>query len=1375
MRRTRVIGLAFAAACVLGGATSSTALAIPEFVKGVGAGVTIHGSMKLIAGVKTITCLESSGEGEVKSGAEVTIKKITYKACSGASCPATIETAPLLGVLGETSESKTGDGLALKAQAAEEPIAHFTCGSESVKVEGIVIGEVKPVKTESKSGEIVFAETSGKQAIQKQTSSKGKEETTLKAFGVKAILVTTLENSYTKAVEASGGSYMPAPEENYGPENSAVLKKPKCPCGEPVNNANGNLTESQTDLSIGGRGPGLVMTRSYNALLAAEAKEAGAFGYGWTGPYSAHLTIEEAAGTATVHQNNGAAVVFHSSGGKYVPGSWVEATLVKSGLVYVYTLPNQTKLEFNATGQLTKEVDREGNAITLAYNAEKRLETATDGDSRKLTFKYNAGGQVESIKDPMGHLVEYAYESGNLKSVTIEPKARWKFEYNASHGITKLTDGRGDSTTTEYDASHRVIKQVLAGHERKWKYGTNETAVVEPNGAETVEKFNEDGEPTEVTRAKGVSALETTTKYEYNSAYQLTKLTDGNKHVTEYGYDSEDNRTSEKDPNGDEKKWTYDKTHDIETETTPEGEKTTIKRNAKGEPEQIERPIGTETQIVEYKYNEKGDLTEMIDPLKHATKYTYDAAGDREVETDPESNERKWKYNEDSQETEETDPRKFTTKTERDEQGRPLKITDPLGHATEFKYDGDGNVESETDRNKHTTKYTYNEENLRTKLEQPNKTVIETEYDSEGEMTARKDGNGHTWKYERNKLEQITEEEDPLKRKTKKEYDLAGNLKKTEDAEKHTVEYTYDESNRRKAVKYSTGKPSEVTYEYTKDSKVKKMTDGTGTTENTYDKLDRLTEYKNGAGKVVKYEYNLVNEPTKITYPNKEAVTRAYDKDNRLEKVTDWNSRTDTFGYNADSQLASVTYPAESKYEDKYAYNEDGQMTEVKLILAGETVGFQTYTRDNDGQLKKTTNKAFPGAEIIEYEYDANNRMTEAGGLAYEYDNANNPTKIEGKGPYTYNAADELETGPETTYTYNEDGRRTETKPTKGPATTYGYDQAGNLTSLKRPEEGEVKKIEDSYTYDGDNLRQTQTLNGVKSNLTWDTAESEPRILSDESNFYIYGPENLSIEQITSGGATEWMHHDQQGSVRAIMYASGELAASYTFNPFGSLNSSLYGPNSTFLRYDDQYNSLDNGTIYLRARTYDTATAQFLSVDPAVSTTGEPYAYGQDDPVNETDPTGEQYLVYAGNALLQAGGYRFAYPVFYPYYPGYFGLPSNAYPPTFYFPIGDGVVAQTYYPSVGAIESVYLSPTLSIYTQSYPFQNFQYMNVALPVGNFQQTTCPFFTQSSFNLPGYSGTQVSLAFGLSQSYLSTPFGSVLTTNIPGFGPIQQFGP
>ena len=43
---------------------------------------------------------------------------------------------------------------------------------------------------------------------------------------------------------------------------------------------------------------------------------------------------------------------------------------------------------------------------------------------------------------------------------------------------------------------------------------------------------------------------------------------------------------------------------------------------------------------------------------------------------------------------------------------------------------------------------------------------------------------------------------------------------------------------------------------------------------------------------------------------------------------------------------------------------------------------------------------------------------------------------------------------------------------------------------------------------------------------------------------------------------------------------------------------------------------------YLLHRYYDPATAQFLSVDPAVAATGSAYGYVDGDPLNSTDPSG---------------------------------------------------------------------------------------------------------------------------------------------------------
>jgi RHS repeat-associated protein len=1025
--------------------------------------------------------------------------------------------------------------------------------------------------------------------------------------------------------------------EDFGGKEEAEPNHKHCLIGYPVNCATGNQVVTQTDLSVGGRGPMLGLKRTYNSQLAATQPSHGPFGFGWTSSYSAHLELKNEGTKATVYQENGGTVTFTLEWGTWhAPNGVKQATLAVEGTGYVYTLPDQTKLHFNEAGKLTSEEDRNGNAITLAYNAEKQLESATDSAGRKLTFAYNAEHEVESVKDPMGHTVKYTYESGNLMSVTQpgEVALRWQFKYDAAHELTSETDGREHTITTEYNGQYQVISQTDAmGRKRKWEYATTEegiteTKITEPNGSVTAEVFNTTGEPTSVTHAFGTPIAATTTN-EYNSYGELTATTDPNKHTTKYGYDEAGNKTSEKDANENETKWTYNATHDVETMTTPKGEVTTIKRDAHGNPEVIERPAPeSKTQKTTYKHNEKGDLTEEIDPLEHKTKFEVDTYGDRKSETDPEGNKRTWEYNEDSQETAMVSPRgnitggkpaEFTTKTERDAQGRPIKITDPLAHTTKFTYDGNGNRATVTDGNSHTTTNTYDADNEQTKVEAPNKAITETGFDAAGQVTSQTDGNKHVTKYVRNLLEEVTEVEDPLGHKTAKEYDAAGNLTKLTDPKLRTTTYTYDAGNRPTEVVYSSGKPATIKYEYDKDSDRTGITDSTGTSKYTFDQLDRLTETETGHKEKTKYEYDLANEQTKITYPNTKAVTRAFDKDDRLEKVTDWSSNVTKFTYNQDSNQATTVFPTASKDEDKFAYNDADQMTEAKMLKSAESLASLVYTRDGDGQVKTTTSKGLPGEEKPASEYDANNRLTKGSTIAYEYDAGNNPTKI-GTGTYKYNAANQLETGPSLTYTYDELGERTKTTPTSGPATTYGYDQAGNLTSVERPKEGVTTEIKDTYAYDGNGLRASQTISGTTTYLTWDMTEELPLLLSDGTNSYIYGPGGRPVEQISSGGTITYLHHDQQGSTRLLTGSTGTVTGKCTYSAYGT--PTCEGASTTPLGYDAQYTSTDTGLIYLRARTYDPATAQFLTVDPLVGETGAPYNYAGDNPLNKTDPTG---------------------------------------------------------------------------------------------------------------------------------------------------------
>jgi RHS repeat-associated protein len=1067
--------------------------------------------------------------------------------------------------------------------------------------------------------------------------------------------------------------------EGYGASNPAEPNVIRSFEGSGINLGSGDLFQAQNDLSTSGRGPTLELTRYYNSQLAASAKSPGIFGYGWTSTFSATLTINEAAETATVRNDNGSTVVFYLVAGAYKAAPWVQAKLAKEGVSYVYTLPSQTKLFFNSSGQLVNVTDRHGNAITLAYNGKGLLETATDSAGRKLTLTYNVNGQVESVKDPMGHLSKYTYESNNLATVTLpEEKLRWKFGYDASHQLTTLTDGRSHSTTFEYDASNRVkLEKDALEHKRSIEYPSGtEAKVTEPNTSTTVAVFNSALEPTAVTLASGTAIAAKTTS-EYDSSFNLKKVTDPNTHSTEYTYDGEGNRTSEKDGNGNETKWTYNGTHDVLTVTTPKNETTTFTRNASGDPETIKRPAPeAKTQETKLTWAANGDLEEETDPLSHKTIFKYDKYGDEESETDPETDKTTRTYNENGQVVSEVSPRgnevgktpsEYETKIKRDAQGRPEVVTDPLGKETKYKFDGNGNLEVLTNPNGHATTYVYNAIDQRTEVKAANGDISKVAYDSEGDVESTTDGNNHTTKYEHNLLDELTKTTDPLKRETTRTYDAAGNLKELKDAKGRTTTYTYDAGDRLEKIDYSDVGTPDITYKYGKDGEVTEMTDGTGTSKNTYDELDRMTESKNGNAEVVKYEYDLGDEITKITYPNEKAVTRKFDTAGRLESAKDWLGNETKFSYNRDSMPTATTFPATSEDKDEYAYDRAGRIEKTTMKKGAATLASLTYARTGSGQLESLTQTGLPGAEKPTYGYDEKERMTSGAGSTFKYDSANSPIEVAGT-TQKFDEASELKEAGSTKYAYDEVGERVEAKPGTGPVTKYGFDQAGNLTSVSK--EG---SIEDTYAYDGNGLRSSQKISGVKSQLTWDGVSGEvPLLLYDGTNYYLYGPDGTPIEQI-AGTTVAYLHHDQQGSTRLLTNSLGEAKGKYTYTPYGAVEE-FVGSTSTPLGFDGQYRNESTGLIYLRARAYDPKTAQFLTVDPLVDNTGEPYGYAGQSPANNGDPSGlcwcqggnqSQPPLSPGQSLLQwfdslsyaMGGYPPGVP------PPPTQVPPSVYPP----------------------------------------------------------------------------------------------------------------
>lgn len=102
-----------------------------------------------------------------------------------------------------------------------------------------------------------------------------------------------------------------------------------------------------------------------------------------------------------------------------------------------------------------------------------------------------------------------------------------------------------------------------------------------------------------------------------------------------------------------------------------------------------------------------------------------------------------------------------------------------------------------------------------------------------------------------------------------------------------------------------------------------------------------------------------------------------------------------------------------------------------------------------------------------------------------------------------------------------------------------------------------------------------------------------------------------------------FFHQDQLGSTRLLTDEAGTQVASYTFDPYGK-RLAVTGTAATVLEYAGQYRDTETGLYYMRARYYEATTAQFLSRDPIVASTRQPYSYSADNPLQFKDPSGKE-------------------------------------------------------------------------------------------------------------------------------------------------------
>jgi RHS repeat-associated protein len=753
----------------------------------------------------------------------------------------------------------------------------------------------------------------------------------------------------------------------------------------------------------------------------------------------------------------------------------------------------------------------------------------------------------------------------------------------------------------------------------------------------TVTVYNLDGQQKSVTQAGGSGATVTP-------------------RTTSYGYDANSNQTTVTDPRGYTTTSTYDADNEKVMVTDPLGNATLSCYDGIGDVAQTVPPAGVAA----------GNLTPASCPTSYPAGYGQRLAADATTYT----------FNSMGQETAQTTPAPAgqsgtqTTTTSYNADGLPVQVTGPPAsnggpnQVTVTAYNADGNVTSQTTGYgtpaASTTSYCYDPNGNQTSIVSPDgNTSGVAPCETSSPWVVSPSANPTQAAYQTtgsyNSAGQVVSATAPATTAapggttTTFTYDASGDLLTSTDPNGVTTTRTYlTPGGQVASVSYSGSSAHSVSYSYDAQSTMTGMTDATGSSSYTYDPFGELTSATNGAGQTVGYSYNADGEQTGITYPLPASATWAttstvgygYDHADRLTSVTDFTGSQIAITPNADGLPSAQTLGSTGDTVN-YTYDSAGAPSSIAIKNATSTLQSFSYSDAPDGGILSETDVPSSASSPASYTYDAQGRLTSmtpgsGPALNYGFDAAGNLTTLPTGATATYDHAGELTSaalsGTTTNYAYNADGERLTAKQGSATIASGTWNGAGQLTSYAGPAADMT-----SATYNGNGLRASATTGSGTQNFVWDGS----RLLMDSANAYVYAGGGTPAEQVSlSAGTVSYLSTDTLGSVRGIVGPSGSLTASTSYDAWGTPLTTGGLTSSTPFGYAGGYTD-PTGLIYLINRYYDPGTGQFLSVDPAIGKTGQPYGYTGGDPVNATDPNGLWQVGIPSNQDPKWGEFKF--------------------------------------------------------------------------------------------------------------------------------------
>ncbi|MBO6025797.1 MAG: S-layer homology domain-containing protein [Bacteroidales bacterium] len=887
-------------------------------------------------------------------------------------------------------------------------------------------------------------------------------------------------------------------------------------------------------------------------------------GKAWTHNYDMYMNI------VTDEYDNKSYYVFHMQSGslliykqdltKATQGDY--STLTTSGSnKFILKAPDQTVYTFQRFNSnddifyLVKINDRNNNAINIEYENQVehyRVKTVST-QGRSLSFYYKSGTDlVYYVKDPMNRKVYFYYTNAEL---------------------TSIKDAKSQTTSFEYgtmDFEKGLLKRIVLplGNEVYNNYQQRKLTSTQYNNdiptTVNITPSYQSGNTTSVVTQPISNGQSATVTYSINGSNRVTRIQDDQYTDVSYAYGDSDHPALVSSMVDNKKNiqtnYTYNSSGLITKKRISAGGQTITIQSSFNDQNDIESYTDPNGNTTHFEYDNNGNLTKIIDAMNHSTTMVNNSHGVPTQITDVNGNAITFQYNSYGNIQQVSIPSLNLNNTMAfDDVSRTVSITDYAGHQTTYTYDNNDNVLAVTDALNNTTTYTFDSND--------NLTQITNALDKSTNMT-----------YDNNDFLSSVSFQGYTKSFT---YNKNGSLKSYTTPNGHTFNYTYSDAGDLTSNGYAT-------FSYDNKGQLASVTkDGKAITY-TYDAFSRPVSVTYD-GMTVSYTYDNNSNVKTIVYPGNKTVTYTYDALNRITSVKDWNNATTSYSYRNDGLISYYQYP--NQVRTTYSYDNAGRCLGVSTKRGsgnGSVIAQYSFELDNMGNhISESVTEPFaeyPFFPMVDenYNYNAANRLTSAGGLTFDYDNNGNNTSRTGR--------------------------------------DFGYDDRNNLTSVS----GDFTA---SYTYDGYGNRRSATRNGqIRKYVLNPLGNASVLMETDGSGnvlyYYVYGPSGL-ISRISASNETRYYVYDYRGSTVAMTDASSSanITHKYQYDDFGKLLQVEEADENLF-RFVGKFGVTyeDEDLAFMRARYYNPTIGRFLSEDPVWST--YLYAYADNNPITGIDPDG---------------------------------------------------------------------------------------------------------------------------------------------------------